>query len=122
MRKQEFAALLKYSKSDNREKLETDVRKWIKQSNAIFPKSRERLFIGWLDRQDAITSRECEKEFTGLYRNKTEKCVLSETAYDADTDVHILECSACGGTCEHVNGEYEYCPRCGCRNISYRIS
>ncbi len=29
--------------------------------------------------------------------------------------IHVMECSACGGTYEHVNGEYEYCPRCGRR-------
>lgn len=26
--------------------------------------------------------------------------------------VHVMECSACGRTYEHVNGPYEYCPRC----------
>ena len=27
--------------------------------------------------------------------------------------IHVMECSACGGTYEHVNGGYEFCPRCG---------
>jgi hypothetical protein len=27
--------------------------------------------------------------------------------------VHVMECSECGGTYEHVNGGYEFCPRCG---------
>lgn len=27
--------------------------------------------------------------------------------------IHVLECSVCGGTYEHVNGGYEFCPRCG---------
>jgi hypothetical protein len=27
--------------------------------------------------------------------------------------IHIMECSVCGGTYEHVNGGYEFCPRCG---------
>ena len=27
--------------------------------------------------------------------------------------IHVLECTACGGTYEHVNGDYEFCPRCG---------
>ena len=27
--------------------------------------------------------------------------------------IHVMECSACGGTYEHVNGSYEFCPRCG---------
>ena len=26
--------------------------------------------------------------------------------------IHVMECSACGGTYEHVNGGYEFCPRC----------
>ena len=29
--------------------------------------------------------------------------------------VHVMECSECGGTYEHVNGNYEFCPRCGRR-------
>jgi len=29
--------------------------------------------------------------------------------------IHVMECSACGGTYEHVNGSYEFCPRCGRR-------
>lgn len=29
--------------------------------------------------------------------------------------IHVMECSACGGTFEHVNGSYEFCPRCGRR-------
>lgn len=33
---------------------------------------------------------------------------------DFDVDyIHVMECSACGGTYEHVNGSYEFCPRCG---------
>jgi hypothetical protein len=27
--------------------------------------------------------------------------------------IHVMECSVCGGTYEHVNGSYEFCPRCG---------
>lgn len=27
--------------------------------------------------------------------------------------IHVMECSACGGTYEHINGSYEFCPRCG---------
>lgn len=33
---------------------------------------------------------------------------------DFDVDyIHVMECSVCGGTYEHVNGGYEFCPRCG---------
>ncbi len=31
--------------------------------------------------------------------------------------IHVMECSACGGTYEYVNGSYEYCPRCGAKVI-----
>lgn len=32
----------------------------------------------------------------------------------SDVDyIHVMECSACGGTYEYVNGSYEFCPRCG---------
>lgn len=27
--------------------------------------------------------------------------------------IHVMECSKCGRTYEHVNGNYEFCPRCG---------
>lgn len=27
--------------------------------------------------------------------------------------VHVMECDRCGGTYEHVNGDYERCPHCG---------
>lgn len=27
--------------------------------------------------------------------------------------IHVMECPECGGTYEHVNGDYEFCPRCG---------
>ena len=29
--------------------------------------------------------------------------------------IRVMECSSCGGTFEHVNGSYEFCPRCGRR-------
>lgn len=31
--------------------------------------------------------------------------------------VHVMECSECGHTYEHVNGDYEFCPRCGRRIV-----
>ena len=38
---------------------------------------------------------------------------LIETETIKSANVHVLECSACGHTCEHVNGDYDYCPHCG---------
>lgn len=35
-----------------------------------------------------------------------------EYGHDA-VKVHVMECNKCGGTYEHVNGDYERCPRCG---------
>ena len=32
--------------------------------------------------------------------------------FDKKVVVHVMECSACGHTYEHVNGDYEYCPHC----------
>lgn len=42
-------------------------------------------------------------------------CELTETASysSANEVIHVLECSACGQTCEHVNGSYPRCPYCG---------
>jgi len=31
--------------------------------------------------------------------------------------IHVMECSSCGGTYEHVSGSYEFCPRCGARIV-----
>ena len=41
------------------------------------------------------------------------ECGYDETDTYAAPDVHALECTECGGTYEHVNGAYEFCPRCG---------
>lgn len=42
----------------------------------------------------------------------TIKCVAADGSH---LTVHVMECSACGHTYEHVNGDYEYCPHCGRR-------
>ena len=43
------------------------------------------------------------------------ECELVETdSYSNENEViHVLECSNCGETCEHVNGSYPRCPHCG---------
>ena len=53
-----------------------------------------------LGMQDALGSGTCELTETDSYSNANEV-------------VHVLECSACGETCEHVNGSYPRCPHCG---------
>lgn len=41
-------------------------------------------------------------------------CMMSKPIrYVRNLTIHVMECSACGGTYEHVNGGYEFCPRCG---------
>ena len=46
-------------------------------------------------------------------------CELVETAsYSNPREViHLLECSECGRTCEHVNGSYPRCPHCGAKAV-----
>ena len=40
-------------------------------------------------------------------------CNPVETATLENATAHVMECDMCGRTYEHVNGDYEYCPRCG---------
>ena len=56
----------------------------------------------WLmeERDNATIGGECELTEVDSYSN------VRET-------IHVLECSACGETCEHVNGSYPRCPHCG---------
>ena len=54
---------------------------------------------------------------------RTETCQADETdlipfvradSGDFEVDyIHVMECTECGHVYEHVNGDYEYCPRCG---------
>jgi len=55
---------------------------------------------------------------------RTETCEADETdtwecvrddlgGYGKTMTVHVMECTECGHTYEHVNGDYEFCPRCG---------
>lgn len=37
--------------------------------------------------------------------------------YGERMTIHVMECSECGHTYEHVNGGYEYCPHCGRRIV-----
>lgn len=48
------------------------------------------------------------------------ECELVETeSYsNANEVIHVLECSACGKTCEHVNGSYPRCPHCGRKAVT----
>jgi len=37
--------------------------------------------------------------------------------YGERMTIHVMECSECGRTYEHVNGGYECCPHCGRRIV-----
>lgn len=42
------------------------------------------------------------------------ECVCDQVGrYGKRVTIHMMECSECGRTYEHVNGGYEFCPMCG---------
>lgn len=49
--------------------------------------------------------------------NKTCKLVETVCYSNANELIHLLECSECGRTCEHVNGSYPRCPHCGAKAV-----
>ena len=76
---------------DSRERLEADVRNFAEKSGWLYPMAGTRIVLEWLDRQAAITERECRKpnwdycetcetlaELTAereAYREKFGKCI-----------------------------------------------
>ena len=54
----------------------------------------------------------CEKAY-GDYAKVTETELLENVT------AHVMECSECGHTHEHVNGSYRYCPHCKAKFICY---
>jgi hypothetical protein len=89
--------------------------------------------LGWMrisDTEDAST--DTNGYDSGHVRNMsatlgTGTCLADETEtisvrgdtwgnrFDKHFTIHVMECSECGQTYEHVNGSYEFCPRCGRR-------
>lgn len=81
----------------------------------------------------ACMNRECACDWTDSYPTKAKAiaawntraelvsgtCRLDETASysNANEVIHLLECSECGRTCEHVNGSYPRCPHCGAKAV-----
>ena len=46
------------------------------------------------------------------------ECVCDQMGrYGKRVTIHVMECSKCGRTYEHVNGNYEFCPNCGRRIV-----
>ena len=69
--------------------------------------------VGITDPEQAIAvtvgAGTCEADET-----ETIYCVGNSILLDSrPLQVHVMECTECGHTYEHVNGDYEYCPRCG---------
>lgn len=65
-----------------------------------------------------VTSSNCSnsERTTTVDETDTWECVCDQVGrYGKCVTIHVMECSACGGTYEHVNGSYEFCPRCGRR-------
>lgn len=71
-----------------------------------------------------LGSSNCTNDCTNGERTGT--CIADETEvwecvcdgigrYGKRVTVHVMECSECGHTYEHVNGDYEFCPHCGRR-------
>ena len=55
---------------------------------------------------------------TTVDETETWECVCDGIGrYGKRVTVHVMECSACGRTYEHVNGDYEYCPHCRARIV-----
>ena len=68
---------------------------------------------GIIERQKRRNSSVC-----GADETETHDIVYDSRARYCQRDtLHVMECTVCGGTYEHVSGDYEYCPRCGRRRI-----
>ena len=50
----------------------------------------------------------------------TIKCIRLPIKDGKGLTVHEMECSECGRTYEHINGDYQYCPHCGRRVENYK--
>lgn len=71
----------------------------------------------------AATFGSCNRSSNCTNSERTETCEADETDLipfvRADSDdfevdyIHVMECTECGHVYEHVNGDYEFCPRCG---------
>ena len=75
--------------------------------------------VGFTDPAQAIDATvgrgTCEADET-----ETIKCWVKckdESSTEHVELIHVMECSECGHTYEHVNGDYEFCPRCGRKRV-----
>ena len=83
--------------------------------NQAQPMGEDRLFV----ELQLATPEQAIAATLGAETCRADETETIETVTDAIGDygkrvtIHVMECSACGHTYEHVNGSYEFCPRCG---------
>lgn len=88
----------------------------------IVPSTKELMAITMLDSsgrmEDAADTIESLRDRLQTDVLGSGTCKLEETeSYSSERGiVYVLECSNCGQECEHVNGDYEYCPHCLAKN------
>lgn len=71
-----------------------------------------------LDSYNCTNSERSSERTTTVDETATWECVCDQIGrYGKRVTIHVMECSECGHTYEHVNGDYEYCPRCGRRVV-----
>lgn len=71
-------------------------------------------------RAGVLNSYNCSnsEQTTTVDETDTWECVCNASDhYGESLTVHFMECSECGRTYEHVNGDYEYCPHCRARIV-----
>ena len=70
----------------------------------------------------ALHSCNCTNSERTTTADETETVLCSykgrgNTVFGRDFAIHVMECSECGRTYEHVSGNYEFCPHCGRRIV-----
>ena len=104
------AAMLKYEMAQGIEKRDGDeaiVVPWVAKMHALL---EEAAALGSCNCSDNCTNG--ERTNGTCHADETERIYISWQDGRRVT-IHVMECSECGRTYEHVNGDYEYCPRCG---------
>ena len=83
------------------------------RASAIGTKGLVQMIVTGITPEEAIAATlgpgTCQADETDTW-----ECVCDGIGhYGERMTVHVMECSECGHTYEHVNGSYEYCPHCG---------
>ena len=84
----------------------------------ITPEQAIAATLGSCNCSDNCTNSERTNETCHADETDTWECVCDQIGrYGKRVTIHVMECSECGRTYEHVNGDYEFCPRCGRRIV-----